>query len=314
MVGVRAALSVAGQAAVIARFMGRSLLLLLLGVFACATSAIMIKASTTPPVVLTSVRLVIASMLLTPLFWLEWRKHRALLPAGWWRRTTVPALLLSAHFISWTYGARMTVTAQASLIVNLSPVALPFFLHWLLRERINRREIIGTALALAGVLVLSARDAFARDGDLAGNAVCFGSMLVFACYLSLGRLNRDVPSLWLYVVPIYWQAAAVCTVIALPRVGVMAGAPRREWLLIAGIAIVPTIIGHSLLNRSMRVLRGQLVSVCNIGQVVFAAAMAWMFFGEVPSPLFYGAAALVVSGVALVVFSTPSPEFRVKDA
>lgn len=292
--------------------MGRSLMLLLLGVFACSTAAIMIKASVTHPFVLSAVRLVIASAVLTPLFWLEWRKHRAVLPAGWWRRTTIPALLLSAHFISWAYGARMTITAQASLIVNLSPVALPFFLHWLMGERINRREVFGTVLALTGVLVLSARDAWAGGGDLAGNAVCFGSMLVFACYLALGRRNRDVPSLWLYVVPIYWQAALVCAVIALPQAGTLGEATEREWLLLLGIAVVPTIIGHSLLNRSMRALRGQLVSICNVGQFVFAGGMAWLIFAEAPAALFYGAAALVVSGVALVVFSAPTAPPRMR--
>ena len=287
-------------------------MLLLLGVFSCATAAIMIKASATHPAVLSAVRLVIASAVLTPLFWLEWRKHRDLLPAGWWRRTTIPALLLSAHFISWAYGARMTITAQASLIVNLSPVALPFFLHWLMGERINRREVFGTVLALTGVAVLSARDALAGGGDLAGNVVCFGSMLVFACYLALGRRNRDVPSLWLYVVPIYWQAAVICSVAALPWAFTLGEASGREWLLLAGIAVVPTIIGHSLLNRSMRMLRGQLVSLCNVGQFIFAGAMAWVFFAEVPGALFYGAAALVVSGVALVVFSMPSSPPRMR--
>ncbi|MET0262091.1 MAG: DMT family transporter [Rariglobus sp.] len=285
--------------------MGRSLLLLLLGVFACSTAAVMIKASTTHPFVLSAVRLVIAATLLTPLFWWEWRKHRGKLPSGWWLRTTLPALALSAHFISWAYGARMTLTAQASLIVNLAPVALPFFMHWLLAERINRREIVGTVLALSGVVLLSARDAFAGGGDLVGNLVCFGSMLVFAWYLALGRLNRDVPSLWLYVVPVYWQAAVFCGVAALPFAHTFGLGSAREWGFMVGLAVVPTIIGHSLLNLSMRALRGQLVSLCNLGQFVFAGAMAWVLFREAPSLTFYGAAALVVAGVALVVFSAP---------
>lgn len=112
----------------------------------------MIKASATHPSVLSAVRLTLAGALLTPLFLREHRRHRATLPAGWLRRTTPPALVLAVHFISWAYGARMTLTAQASLIVNLAPVALPFFLWWLMDERINRREVAGTALALTGVV------------------------------------------------------------------------------------------------------------------------------------------------------------------
>lgn len=285
--------------------MGRSLFLLFLGVFTCSTAAVMIKASTTHPFVLSAVRLFIAAFLLTPLFLREYRKHRDALPEGWLRRTTLPALLLAAHFISWAYGARMTLTAQASLIVNLAPVALPFFLHWLLRERINGREIAGTALALGGVFLLGARDAFSGGGDLAGNLMCFGSMLLFAWYLALGRVNRGTPSIWLYVIPVYWQAAAFCAIAALPFLGTLEIGSAREWSLLVALAVVPTILGHSLLNLSMRTLRGQLVSVANVGQFVFAGLMAWMLFGEAPPLLFYAAAALVVSGVALVVFAAP---------
>jgi drug/metabolite transporter (DMT)-like permease len=286
--------------------MRRSFLLLLVGVFACSTAAVMIKASTTHPFLLSSVRLLIAAALLTPLFWRDWRKHRAALPAGWMRGTLLPAVALATHFLSWACGARMTLTAQASLIVNLAPVAMPFFLHWLIGERINRREIIGTVLVLVGLAVLNARAAAAGGGDLAGNAVCFGSMLLFAWYLALGRRNRAVPSLWLYVVPVYWQAGLICGVAALPWASSLGSASPRDWGLLVALAVVPTILGHSLLNLAMRTLRGQLVSLCNVGQFVFAGVLARLLFAESPGVLFYAAAALVVAGVALVVLSTPA--------
>src|SRR5690606_10172094 len=104
------------------------------------------------------------------------------------------------------YAARLTFAAQATLIVNLVPVAMPFFLYSIVGERINRTEIIGTAIAIGGLVLLTAHDAFAGNGTLFGNALSFGSMLLFAWYLALGRLNRHFPSLWLYVVPIYLQA------------------------------------------------------------------------------------------------------------
>jgi len=285
--------------------MRRSLTLLLIGVFACSTAAVMIKAATTHPFVLSAVRLLIAAALLTPLFWREWRKHRAALPAGWMRSTLLPSVALAAHFLSWAYGARMTLTAQASLIVNLAPVAMPFFLHWLIGERINRREIIGTVLVLFGLVVLNVRSLSTGGGDFAGNAVCFGSMLLFAWYLALGRRNRGVPSLWLYVVPVYWQAGLICAVAALPWATSLTSTSPHEWGLLVALAVVPTIFGHSLLNLAMRTLRGQLVSLCNVGQFVFAGILARLLFAESPSGWFYTAAALVVAGVALVVLSAP---------
>ncbi len=282
-------------------------LLLFTGVFACSTAAIMIKASTTHPLVLAALRLLLAAALLSPVFVREWQRHPGAYTRTHLRRSVLPAFVLALHFISWSYGARMTLSAQASLIVNLVPVALPFLLLGLTGERINRTEIVGTALALAGVAALTARDALAGGGDAWGNAVCFGSMLLFATYLALGRKNRDFPSLWLYVVPVYALAGLICLAVAAPALHTFDLGSGREWALMVALACVPTIIGHSLLNQAMRHLRGQIVSLCNVGQFVFAGVLAYFLFDERPALAFYAGSALVVGGIALVVFAAPPP-------
>ena len=72
-----------------------------------------------------------------------------------------------------------------------------------------------------------------------------------------------------------------------------------------GLGAIPTVCGHSLLNAAMRRIRGQIVSLCNVSQFVFAGFMGYMLFGEVPRAVFYMASAIVVTGVAIVVFSPP---------
>jgi drug/metabolite transporter (DMT)-like permease len=280
-------------------------LLLFLGVLACSTSAIFIRASATDPFVLTALRLVIASVLLTPVFVAQLRMHRGAFTGDHLRRTRAPALVLACHLILWTLGARMTAVAQSTLIVNLVPVALPFFLLWLARERINRAEVAGTVLAVVGLLILSVKDALRGGGSVAGDAVCFASMLMFALYLALGRRNRDFPSIWLYVIPVYGQAALVCLLVALPRISTFDVGSPREWAIMIGLGAVPTVCGHSLLNAAMRRIRGQIVSLCNVSQFVFAGFMGYVLFHEVPRALFYLASAIVVAGVVTVVFSAP---------
>jgi drug/metabolite transporter (DMT)-like permease len=280
-------------------------LLLFLGVLACSTSAIFIRESATDPFVLTALRLVIAAVLLLPVFLAQRRRHAAAFTAGHLRRTRLPALVLALHLILWTLGARMTAVAQATLIVNLVPVAVPFFLLALAHERINRAEVLGTALALAGLGILSARDALRGGGSAAGDGVCFLSMLLFALYLALGRRNRDFPSIWLYVIPVYAQAALVCVAVALFRIGTFQFRSGREWLLMLGLGVVPTVCGHSCLNAAMRSIRGQVVSLCNVGQFAFAGMMGYLLFREVPQAAFYAATAIVVAGVVIVILATP---------
>ena len=74
----------------------------------------------------------------------------------------------------------------------------------------------------------------------------------------------------------------------------------------AGLAAIPTVCGHSLLNAAMRRIRGQIVSLCNVSQFVFAGVMGSSFSARCPCSLFYAASAIVVAGVAIVVVAAPA--------
>jgi len=272
----------------------------------CSTSVIWINASSTHPAVLAALRLILTTLILLPIMWRDLRRHAGRFTRAHLQRTTLPALLFALHILSWSWGARMTLAAQATLVATFAPAVMPFFLHWLVGEQINRREIIGTCIALCGVIVLTLRDAIAPGGSIWGNLICFGSMLLFAYYLALGRKNRDFPSIWLYIVPVYAQAAVICSLCALPWWGSFEWASGREWGVMLGLALMPTLLGHTVLNASVRFLRGQVVSLCNLGQFLFAGLMAWALFAQVPPGSFYFGSGLVVAGAALVVFAAPT--------
>ena len=274
-------------------------LLLFVGVFACSLAVIFIKASTVDPVLLSSFRLLGAAALLAPLFERERRRHRGRFGLASLRRSIVPGLVLAAHFVSWAIGARMTLAANASLIVNMVPLAMPFLLLFVAGERIARLELVATVLGLSGVVILSAGDI--ASGDLAGDLVCFLSMLLFALYLALGRRNRDIPSIWLYVVPLYAIAGLACLAVGAFRLPTVSSFAMREWWLLLALAVVPTIFGHSLLNAAMKHFRGNVVSVCNVGQFFFAGVSAWVVFGEIPKPAFWPAALLVVLAAVIAL-------------
>jgi drug/metabolite transporter (DMT)-like permease len=280
-------------------------LLLIAGVAACATAVIFIKASGTHPVMLCAWRLLIAAIVLFPLYRHGQRRHPGHgLPHLW--RCLPPALLLALHFISWTIGARRTDAANASLIVNLVPIVMPFLMLAMARERITRRELLGTALSVVGLGVLAMASFRLRRENLAGDFVCLASMLLFALYLAYGRVNRGIPSIWLYVTPVYAIAGLLCLVAgALVGANLLPDSPR-EWLLMAALGLVPTVFGHSILNHAMKHLRGQVVSLCNLAQFIFAGLLAYLAFGEVPVPTFTLAASLIVLGAGIVILDANS--------
>ncbi|EDY82336.1 Integral membrane protein DUF6 [Verrucomicrobiia bacterium DG1235] len=276
-------------------------LLLLSGVFFCSTSVIIIRSSELPPSLLAAYRLIFAAVLLSPPFLLAWKKHRNAFPARQFLRCILPAVLLATHFISWAWGARLTYIANATLIINLTPAVMPFLAHFLIREKVTRKEILGTLVALCGVFILS-YSAFSIDPQfLLGNVVCFGSMITFAAYLAFGRINRDFPSIWLYMIPIYVIASVICFIFSFFTLDSLSIRSTDEvgWML--AMAVLPTILGHVTLNRSLRYFAAQTFAVVNLHQFVFAGIMGWLIFKDTPPTIFYFAAVLCISGAVIVV-------------
>jgi drug/metabolite transporter (DMT)-like permease len=217
------------------------------------------------------------------------------------RPVLLPALFLGLHFISWNAGARGTLAGNASLVVNLVPVVMPVLAWMFLSEKLNRRELLGTGVALVGVAVLGFSDYKFSPEHLAGDGICFGSMCLYAVYLIAARKRVQPGRLFSYLTPLYGTAGLICLVYALvfdpQKVPVSALDP---WM-VAGLVLGPTLLGHSIANWSMTRFRAQTVSLVNVTQFVFAGVLSFFVFGEVPKPLFYVTGALVVGGALIAM-------------
>jgi drug/metabolite transporter (DMT)-like permease len=208
----------------------------------------------------------------------------------------------------------MTAVASASLIANLTPVSMPFFVFFFYQERINRREVLGTLFTLAGLAALGWSTLQVSQTNFIGDLICLGSMLAFAAYLALGRRNGPRLSLWLYMVPLYAIAGVICLVCALFFINPIKPYASNEVLLFVGLGLIPTVLGHTILNYSLKFFRGQVVSVTNLGQVVFAGILGYLIFSEIPRPEFFAAGALIVVGVLIVLFSDYARRKTVKSS
>lgn len=278
-----------------------------------SSSILAIKASSLHPSLLGAARLLVAGIVLLPLYLRDSRAAgrdlRAMAVSA--RPALLPGAMLALHFITWNYGARSTLAANASLIVNLSPVAMPVIMYFLCRDRPRPRELIGTALALSGVFLLSGAGARLGADTLRGDLTCFLSMIFLTLYVALGRTNNRGSSLWLYVVPLYWVAGLLSLAISGPLVRAeglwSAGSPASvlhlgaELFFPLYLGLFPTVVGHTIINRSMRVLPGQIVSIAILSQFIFAGILSFLLFGEVPSALFLPASLLVLSGALVTI-------------
>lgn len=277
--------------------------ILTVGIFCAATSVVMTKASQLQPEHLSAARLITAVCILCPLFFRDKKRFPEFSIADAFKTSALPSLLLAAHFITWTIGARWTTAANSTLIVNMIPVAIPLMGYIILKERLNAKESVGTILAVLGISVLAVTD-FKLDAQLlAGDLVCVVSMLLIAWYLILARKNKSIPSIWLYLVPLYLSASAICFFVGLVRTGLPYSTDPQEWIYILLLGLIPTAFGHSLLNLSMRWFRSQFVALMNQMQFVFASFLGYGFFKELPTQSFYVASAFMLTGILWTILT-----------
>ena len=281
--------------------------ILFLGAITCSSAIIMIKASKLDPVLVAGYRLFLAGIFLLPLYLRDLKKSQKKVKDTLF--SIKPGIVLGVHFITWVIGCRMTYAANATLIVNMVPAVMPFILYFIIREVLTKREVAGSLCAVSGIVILMMTDFQLNEAHFRGDLVCLGSMTLFALYLVLSRKYRNRGSIWLYTVPLYISGGFLCFIISACR-GVM---PWDGMNLIEGgyvllLAVLPTIVGHSALNYSMKVLRGQLVGVLNLSQFVFAAIYGYIFFAEVPGQAFYIAVLFLVGGIYIVITGKEQPE------
>lgn len=285
---------------------------LIAGVFCCATAVIFIKLSTVDPVLLSAFRLIIAGVALIPFFLNALKRHPGIFMQRYFRRTLWPGVILGIHMILWIVGARLTPAVNSTLIITTVPIVMPFLLFFMAHEVVTRKEVAGTCVALSGVVLLGFYDYRLSAEHALGDAVCLASMVFYAAYLTYARRNRDFVSIWFYLVPVYLLGGLLCFGTGL--IGWIAGGwvdspfqsyPLREIMLISGLALVPTVLGHSFLNYALKHLRGQRVAIFNSSQFILAGLMAYVLLQEVPARGFYLCSILILSGAVIVIRAAP---------
>ena len=278
------------------------LLLLVLGNFAAAASIIFIKASEIDGILFASYRMLVAAVVLTPVFIIGLKKQKLSFGRDVIKPALLPGVILGAHFITWIIAARITLAANATLIVNMVPLVMPPIVFFMMGERVKKAEVVGTAIALTGVVIIGFSDSHLGRQYLRGDLLSFLSMVLLALYMAFAKKNKQQENLYIYMVPLYYIGALFCLFLSFFFTPLYKAVyTGKEILLIVGAGVISTVVGHTLFNYGMRRLPSQIVSLLLLSQFIFAGILAFYFFGEVPPVAFYPAVACISAGTLYTV-------------
>lgn len=277
--------------------MSASPYLVLAAAVACVSvGSILVRLAQAPALAVSFQRVFLASLLLAPVAgrpavraWrgLSTRRRLALLGAG---------LALALHFATWISSLSYTSVAASVLLVNTTPLFTVAIARLFLGETAPPRVLAAIALALAGAGVIALSD-WTGGGErpLLGDALAVLGALALSVYHVIGRGLRAALPLDAYILAVWGtSAAALALVCAVARVP-LTGYPPRTLALFLALALVPTLLGHGLVNRSLRALPAPTVGLFLLGEPVGATLLAALLLGEAP-----GAGTLTGGAVILV--------------
>ena len=256
---------------------------LVLGAISFGFSGVLIKLCGFPPAVIASFRMIIAGVVLTPfclkpLKQLFWEKGiTGFLPL------LIPGLLLGLHFQSWIIGLKQTYVASATFIFSINPVFFALFERFLYKRRIPGYAYVSLALVLGGAYWLF----YQRSGQLGqtGDFLCLLSTMLFVIYLLVSRrVSGDIPHL-LYIHVIYLWGGLLTLPFSLAggQLSQVDPAATGSVLALLGLALFPTLIGHTSNNYGVRHLSPLTVSFFTLSEPIIASITAALILAEVPS-------------------------------
>jgi len=200
---------------------------------------------------------------------------------------------------------RTIPAAITSILLYVYPVLVTLLARVVVGEPLTRMRLLALALASTGVLLVVGPSP-AGHLDLGGVLLGLASAVVYSTYiLTGGVLLRDVPAIY--------ATAVIATVGGVSYLGFGAATGRLHaldgagWGIVAGLAIVPTLIAASAFLAGLRRVGPTRASIVSTLEPATTALLAALVLGEGLSALRLVGGAVVLCAAVLVSVTGAPP-------
>ena len=208
-------------------------------------------------------------------------------------------ILLGLHFGLWIPSLWLTSVSASVVLVETAPLWVLLLTPRFLGERISPGNLASFLVALLGVVVIAGGDFRVSPTALVGDVMALGGAVCMAGYLIVGkRLRKEVPLAGYLTLVNGGAALTLVGGLLLLRVPPWPSRPIA-WLPLLGMALGPTLTGHTLLNWALAHVQAYRVNLAVLFEPVLASIWAWVFLAEAPPLHVIPGGVLVLGALAL---------------
>lgn len=268
----------------------------ILAVLGAAFAGIFGKMSRAPSMVLVLYRLLFAAAILTAPMMFRKREWRQLNPAGA-LLAAAAGVVLALHFCAYFESLKFTSLSSSIVLVDTEVLFVALQMLVIFREKISARGWIGILLTLAGSVIVAGGDLGSGIDVLRGDLLALLGAVFISVYTVLGSYCRRTMSASQYSLIAYWSGAAAAAVILAVQKIPAFGYGSREYLLGLGLAVVSTLLGHSIFIWGLKYYEASFISVLKLLEPVFLSLLGLMIFFEIPPLTTVFGGAVIITGL-----------------
>jgi drug/metabolite transporter (DMT)-like permease len=255
-------------------------LALAIGVISVSTSAILVKVSSAPSGVIAFYRLLFSVLIMLPVFLLKYVTELRNITRLDWFYSIVAGVFLAFHFILWFESLNYTSVASSTVLVTLQPLFAFIGTYIFFKEKFTIKALLCGGLAIAGSVIISWGDFRISGSALLGDILALIACALITAYLMFGQTVRKRVSLITYTFVVYSISTITLFAYVLFLEQPLAPYPFSDWVYFALLAIVPTLLGHSLFNWSVKWLSTSTISMAILLEPVGATILAYYLLDE----------------------------------
>lgn len=215
-------------------------------------------------------------------------------------------VVLGLHFAAWITSLKFTSISNSVIIVATQPFFVAAMESLFLKEKISRQALYGMALAFVGMVIIARADLDLGRDHLLGDFLALLGAVCAAIYLMFGRKIRQTLDNRHYVFPVYLIASLTLLLFAIPLGSPLTGFSGKTWLCFFLLALIPTVLGHTLYNYLLKFIRAHLVAITILGEPIGATIFAALLFKEIPPVATYIGGGLILTGIILALTAAKS--------
>jgi len=255
-------------------------LILFISVISVSTAAIWIKlANDVPSPSIAFWRMFISSIFIIPVYF---KKRLKLLDKKEVLLSIFSGFFLAGDFALWTLSLKFTSVASSVVLVSISPLFIMLFSFVFLGKKPRAKDVVSVSIAIAGIFLIGSSDLSLIFGveNLTGDLLATLAAASIAGYLMVGQKVRQSVGTLNYISILYPATTIFLLLPVFFTKSPLLGFSGNNYLYLAGLGIIPQLVGHTGFNYALKKVPAFVVSLSILFEPVLSIIWAFLLLSE----------------------------------